>query len=103
MRYLILTYYTKPSGQIDEVMAVAKNLKTRDHQTANVILDFRELKVLKCSMNGVQVPKDFNRIVEYYHQHYESTISRLFRENGYEIVKPDQTTDEKQPAENNPS
>ena len=31
MRYLILTYYKKPSGQIDEVMAVAKNLKTRDH------------------------------------------------------------------------
>jgi hypothetical protein len=84
-------------------MAVAKNLKTRDYQTANVILDFRELKVLKCSMSGVQVPRDFNRIVEYYHQHYESTISRLFQENGYEIVKPDQTTDTQQPAENNPS
>jgi len=103
MRYLILTYYQKATGQIDEVMAVAKNLKTRDYQTANVILDFRELKVLKCSMSGVQVPRDFNRIVEYYHQHYESTISRLFQENGYEIVKPDQTTDTQQPAENNPS
>ena len=88
MRYLILTYYTKPSGQIDEVMAVARSLKPRDHQTANVILDFRTLSVLKCSMGGVQVPRDFDRIVEYYHQHYESTISRLFRENGYEIVKP---------------
>ena len=94
MRYLILTYYQKANGQIDEVMAVAKNLKNRDHQTANVILDFRELKVLKCSMNGVQVPRDFDRIVEYYHQHYESTISRLFRENGYEIVKPPETQDE---------
>ena len=103
MRYLILTYYTKPSGQIDEVMAVAQSLKTRDHQTANVILDFRTLSVLKCSMSGVTVPRDFNRIVEYYHQHYESTISRLFKENGYEIVKPDQTTDTQQPAENNPS
>jgi len=103
MRYLILTYYTKPNGQIDEVMAVAQSLKTRDHQTANVILDFKTLSVLKCSMGGVQVPRDFNRIVEYYHQHYESTISRLFKENGYEIVKPDQTTDTEQPAENNPS
>ena len=103
MRYLILTYYTKPNGQIDEVMAVAHSLKTRDHQTANVILDFKTLSVLKCSMGGVQVPRDFNRIVEYYHQHYESTISRLFKENGYEIVKPDQTTDTEQPAENNPS
>jgi len=102
MRYLILTYYQKATGQIDEVMAVAKSLKARDHQTANVILDFRTLSVLKCSMGGTQVPRDFNRIVEYYHQHYESTISRLFRENGYEIVKPDQTTDTQQPAENNP-
>lgn len=102
MRYLILTYYQKANGQIDEVMAVARSLKTRDHQTANVILDFKTLTVLKCSMNGVQVPRDFDRIVEYYHQHYESTITRLFRENGYEIVKPDQTTNTQQPAENNP-
>lgn len=103
MQYLILTYYTKPSGQIDEVMAVAKNLKTRDHQTANVILDFKTLSVLKCSIGGVQVPRDFNRIVEYYMKHYEATITRLFTENGYEIVKPDQTTPQEQPAENTPS
>jgi hypothetical protein len=100
MRYLILTYYQKANGQIDEVMAVARSLKARDHQTANVILDFKTLSVLKCSMSGVTVPRDFNRIVEYYHQHYESTISRLFKENGYEIVKPKA---EVQPAETNPS
>ena len=87
MRYLILTYYKKPSGH--EVMAVAKNLKTRDHATANVILDFKDLSVVKCSMGGVQVPRDFNKIVEYYMKHYESTITRLFNENGYEIVKPE--------------
>ncbi len=85
MRYLILTYYKKATGQIDEVMAVSKNLKTRDHQTANVILDFRTLSVVKCSMGGVNVPRDFNRIVEYYMQHYEATIKRLFNENGYEV------------------
>jgi len=90
MRYLILTYYKKATGQTDEVMAVAKNLKTRDHATASVILDFKTLSVLKCSMGGVQVPKDFDRIVQYYMQHYESTINRLFKENGYEIVKPEE-------------
>ncbi len=95
MRYLILTYYRKADGQIDEVMAVAKNLKTRDHQTANVILDFKKLDVVKCSMGGVQVPRDFNRIVEYYMNHYESTITRLFNENGYEIVKPEQSESDK--------
>lgn len=98
MRYLILTYYKKADGQIDEVMAVAKNLKTRDLQTANVILDFRELKVLKCSMGGVQVPKDFNKIVEYYMKHYENIITRLFAENGYEIVKPDTQPDKTDPS-----
>lgn len=103
MRYLILTYYQKASGQIDEVMAVAKNLKARDHQTANVILDFQTLSVLKCSMNGVTVPRDFDRIVEYYYQHYKSTIERLFRENGYEIVEPEKNTTEIQPQAVDPS
>jgi hypothetical protein len=88
MRYLILTYYKKPTGQIDEVLAVAKNLKTRDHATANVILDFKKLEVVKCSMGGVVVPRDFNKIVEYYMQHYENIITRLFAENGFKKDEP---------------
>jgi hypothetical protein len=100
MRYLILTYYTKPNGQIDEVMAVAKSLKTRDHQTANVILDFKTLSVLKCSMGGVQVPRDFDRIVEYYMKHYEATITRLFNENGYDVKVENPQV---QPQETDPS
>jgi hypothetical protein len=85
MRYLLITYYQKATGQIDETMAVAKNLKPRDIQTCSVVLDFKKLEVVKAHMNGVTVPKDFNKIVEYYIQHYKSTIERLFRENGYEI------------------
>jgi hypothetical protein len=100
MRYLLLTYYRKATGQIDEAMAVSRNIKTRDLQTANVILDFKKLEVIKANMDGVSVPKDFDRIVQYYHQHYASTIERLFAENGYEIVKPEpetaEATDEKQ-------
>lgn len=89
MRYLTLTYYTRPDGKIDESMSVVRNLKNRDLQTASVILDFKKLQVVKCSMNGVVVPRDWDKIVTYYHQHYASTIERLFNENGYEIVKPD--------------
>ena len=85
MRYLIITYYQKASGQIDESTAVARNLKLRDHQTASVILDFKKLSVVKAQLNGTSAPKDFNRIVEYYMQHYENIIKRLFEENGYEI------------------
>jgi hypothetical protein len=101
MRYLIFTYYKKASGQIDEVMTLTRNLKARDLSTANVILDFKKMDVVKCSMGGVNVPRDFNRIVEYYMQHYENIITRLFAENGYEIVKPQNT--ETQPQNIDPS
>jgi hypothetical protein len=87
LRYLLLTYYRKPDGKIDEAMAVSKRIKTSDLQTASVILDFKELKVIKASMGGVAVPRDWDRIVSYYHQHYASTIERLLKENGYEIVR----------------
>ena len=85
MRYLTLTYYTKANGQIDEVMAVAKNLKTSDWQLASVILDFKLQKVEKCSMNGVQVPKVWDTVVSYYYQHYTNIIERLFEENGHPV------------------
>jgi hypothetical protein len=85
MRYLILTYYQKADGKIDEAMTLARNLKQRDLQTGSVILDFKKLQVVKANLNGESVPKDFNKIVEYYMQHYKSTIERLFKENGYEI------------------
>jgi hypothetical protein len=98
MRYLILTYYTKPDGKVDEAMSVSKNLKTRDLQMANVILDFRELKVVKCSMGGVAVEKNFNRIVEYYYQHYENIIQRLFAENGYEIERAQKENSVEEPT-----
>jgi hypothetical protein len=95
MRYLIITYYKKANGQIDESTAVARNLKMRDHQTASVILDFKKLAVVKANLNGETVPKDFNKIVEYYMQHYENIIKRLFEENGYEIElkKPEEQHD----------
>lgn len=96
LRYLILTYYKKPQGHIDEAMEVARNLKSRDLASANVILDFKKLEVVKASMGGVNVPRDFNRIVEYYMQHYENIITRLFNENGYEVNKaePKETVNE---------
>jgi hypothetical protein len=87
MRYLLLTYYKKPDGKIDESMSVSRRVKPIDLQTANVILDFKKLEVVKASMSGTVVPRDWDRIVSYYHQHYASTIERLFKENGYEIVK----------------
>jgi hypothetical protein len=67
---------------MDEVVAVAGSLRTRDRQTAAVILDFRTQSVLQCSMNGTTVPKDWDRIVSFYYQHYAATFDRLAKENG---------------------
>jgi hypothetical protein len=85
MRYLIITYVKRPNGQMDENTQVATRVKTLDLQMASVILDFKTLSVVKCSLNGATVPRDWDRIVAYYYQHYKTVIERLFKENGYEI------------------
>jgi hypothetical protein len=85
MRYLLLTYYKKPDGRIDESMQLSNRVRTRDWQTVNVILDFKDQTVLKCSMGGVVVPRNWDRVVSYYYQHYSSTIERLFSENGHAL------------------
>lgn len=87
MRYLIITYYRKADGKIDESAAVAKSLKTRDLQTANVILDFKELKVVRARLADAEAPKDWDRVVAFYHQYYPQIVERLFKENGYEVIK----------------
>lgn len=85
MRYLLLTYITKPNGKIDEAVTVATKIKRRDWQTTNVILDFKDQKVLLCSVAGITAKKDWDTIVGYYYQHYAATIERLFQENGHPI------------------
>ena len=77
MRYLIINYYRKPSGQMDEVVSLARRTRMRDIQSAAVILDFQTQTVVKCSMDGVVVPKDWHRIRDFYHQHYSQVIDDL--------------------------
>jgi hypothetical protein len=84
---MLITYFRKADGKIDEVMAVSKNVKTKDIQTCNVILDFKKLQVVKCTMEGQNLPKNWDKIITYFYQYYESTITRLLKENGYEITK----------------
>jgi len=72
---------------MDEVVGVANTLKLKDRQTAAVILDFATQTVLQCSMNGTTVPKDWNRIVSFYYQHYAATLDRLAKQNGIEFKK----------------
>jgi hypothetical protein len=62
---------------MDEVVTVAKRTKARDIQSAAVILDFQTRSVVKCSMDGAVVPKDWQRIRDFYHQHYSRVIIDL--------------------------
>jgi hypothetical protein len=85
MRYLLFSYYTKPNGQIDEVMTIAKRLKTKDWQMSKLILDFKEQRVLLCNLTDNTDNKDWDTIVSYYYKYYANTIERLFVENGHTL------------------
>ena len=100
MRYLTIRYARKPNGQTDESIAVCNRLRDHDIQTSAVIVDFRDRKVIKASLQGTTIPKDFDRVVGFYHQHYKATIDRLLIENGLEKVElePKNATDTTAPA-----
>jgi hypothetical protein len=85
MRYFLVSYLKQANGQMDEVVSVSARLKLRDRQTAAVVLDFATQTVLQCSMNGTTVPKDWNKIVSFYYQHYAATFDRLAKQNGIEF------------------
>jgi hypothetical protein len=91
MRYFVITYLKKPTGKIDEATEITKRVRTRDIQCASVIMDFKEMKIIKASVNGSNIPPDWDTIHDYYIQHYENVFRRLHSENGrsIEIVKPE--------------
>jgi len=77
MRYFIVRYLKKASGQMDEVVSVSKKIKLQDYQSSAVILDFKTRQVVQASMDGVTVPRDWSRIRDFYHQHYARLIEDL--------------------------
>ena len=80
MRYLLITYYKKPNGQIDEQVAVSKRVKTSDIQTCNVILDYVKKKIEKCVIEGKVVDSDWDKMNEYYKRIYPSLVAQLEKE-----------------------
>lgn len=81
MRYMIITYVQRADRRKqmrqDEQVEVAKRLKPRDLSTGSVILDFRTQQVLKSSVGDQVAPRDFQRIRDYYYQHYRDLIDDL--------------------------
>lgn len=91
MRYMIITYIQRPDRRRqmrqDEQVEVSKRLKPRDLSTGSVILDFRTQQVLKSSVGDQVAPRDFQRIRDYYYQHYRDLIDDL------EAANPQAMTD----------
>lgn len=77
MRYLLVTFYRKPGGQIDEQVGFSKRLKAADQQTCNIIIDYKDRKVLKCFIEGKVVPTSFESMNSYYKQIYPDLIRDL--------------------------
>lgn len=80
MRYLLITFFRKPGGQIDEQVQVSKRVKPADSQTCNVILDFALKKVEKCVIEGKVVDTGWDKMVEYYKNVYPNLIEQLEKE-----------------------
>lgn len=82
MRYLLITFFRKPGGQIDEQVAVSKRVKPADLQTCNVILDYGTKQVQKCVIEGKVVETDWEKMNTYYKQVYPNLIEQLEKEAG---------------------
>ncbi len=74
---MLITFFRKPGGQIDEQVGFSKKVRDADLQTCNVILDFKEKKVVKCVIEGKVTPTSFEKMHEYYKQIYPSLVEQL--------------------------
>lgn len=81
MRYLLITFYRKPNGQIDEQVQISKRVRVSDLQSCNVILDFANKKIDKCVIEDKVVKTDWDRMITYYRKVYPSLIEQLEKES----------------------
>ena len=80
MRYLLISFFRKPGGQIDEQARFVKKLKTSDLSMSNIIIDYGLKKVDKCVIEGQKLDRTFEQLNEYYRQIYPSIVMQLEKE-----------------------
>ena len=107
MRYFIVKYRQVVNGrgskaqlQTDEIVAVSNRVKMRDLQSAAVILDFRDRRVLQASMDGTTIPKDWQKIRDFYHQHYARIIDDLESVHAHKVTDKTAANPDKDPVSN---
>lgn len=77
MRYLLITFFRQPGGAVNEQAGFSKKIRTADQQICNVILDYKDRKVLKCVIEGKKTDTTFEKMHEYYKQVYPTLIDQL--------------------------
>lgn len=80
LRYLVVTYI-QPKGSTShtEHATVATRIKPKELSEASVIMDFKTQTIVKCSLGGVPVPKEWQRIRNFFYEHYRNYIDVLER------------------------
>ena len=77
MRYLLVTFYRKPGGQIDEEARFVKRVRTSDVSQSNIIMDYGLRKIDKCVIEGKVVEKSFEELNDYYKKIYPAMVTQL--------------------------
>jgi len=80
MRYLLITFFRKPGGQIDEQAQFSKRVRQSDLMNCNVIMDYATRKVDKCVVEGKKLNKSFDELSDYYKKIYPNMITQLEKE-----------------------
>ena len=80
MRYLVVSFWRKRAGQIDEVVSLNKLVRNSDMKDANVILDFATNKIVKCVIEGKNHDTTFEKMRDYYAKIYPNLIQQLEKE-----------------------
>jgi hypothetical protein len=62
-RYMIVSYVQKPNGKYDEVTEFKKHYRMKHVQTAKVILNLADKKVVK---NGLNPEAGYDDMIEFY-------------------------------------
>jgi hypothetical protein len=62
-KFMIVTYLQKPNGQWDEITEFRRHYRTKHLQSAKVILDLQDKKVVK---NGLNPEAGYDDMLEFY-------------------------------------
>lgn len=89
MRFFIVTYYRRANQQMDEAVSVATRVRSKDIDSASVILDFANKSVIKCSLGDKVGMRDWSVVRDYFHQHYQEVIDQLEKNHQHDTIDTD--------------